>query len=146
MRDAQLAKAIDAIGDSSPEAKREILSGTAGITRQRLQGLAQGASEDEIKAIAETIEQGTYEKPKKAADVSPEAIFQGTCNECERYRSVHIQFTPIDLLEALNAVMAKMAQAYGENMRQLSSESDAAELRSALRGHIEMLEDLYRSI
>ena len=125
-RDVQLAKAIDAIGETSPEAKREILSGTAGITRQRLQSLASGVSEDEIKAIAETIEQGTYEKPKRAA-AEPEGVFQG-------------------ILDALNAIMSQMAKAYSADMRQAENDGDAEELRAALRGHIDMLEDLYRSI
>ena len=128
-RDAKLAGAIEAIGESSPEAKREILSGTAGITRQRLQGLAQGASEEDIKAIAESIEQGTYEKPKKsAAAESSELMLKG-------------------ILEALNTVVAQISKAYSAEIRQAADdESDAAQLREALRGHIDELEDLYRSL
>ena len=122
-RDAQLAKAIDAIGETSPEAKREILSGTSGITRQRLQELAHGGSEDEIKTIAESIEQGTYEKPKRAAaDESSEGVFRG-------------------ILDALNAIMSQMAKAYSADMRQAENDGDAKQFRAVLRGHIDMLED-----
>ena len=124
-RDAQLSKAIDAIGENSLEAKREILSGASGITRQHLQELAQGGSDDEIRAIADSIEQGIYEKPKKTAVD---------------------QFTPIDLLDALNVVMAKMAEAYSADMWRAENDRDAVQIRAALRGHIDKLEDLYRSI
>ena len=124
-RDAQLSEAIDAIGENSPEAKREILSGSAGITRQRLQELAASGTEDEIKGVAESIEQGTYEKPKREAK-SSDAIFQS-------------------ILEMLNGAIAKMAEAYGAEMRQAHGK-DAAELKAALRGHIAKLEDLYHSL
>jgi len=124
-RDAQLANAIDAIGESSPEAKREILSGKSPITRKHLQNLASDGTEEEIKSIADSIEQGTYERPKKAE--SSEAVFQG-------------------ILDALNGVMAKIAQAYGADIRRAASDGDAVRLRAALRDHIDKLEDLYRSI
>ena len=126
-RDAQLAEAIDAFGEVSPEAKREILAGTAGITRQRLQELAAAGSKDEIKQIAESIEDGTYKKPKGNAPEPPEGAFQS-------------------MLDALNLAIAKMAQAYGTDMKRTESDGEAAKLRAALRGHIEMLEDLYRQI
>jgi ParB-like chromosome segregation protein Spo0J len=119
-RDAQLAEAIEAIGESSPEAKREILSGTANISRTRLQELAASGTEDEIKSIAESLEQGTYEKPKKSSD--------------DVFRSI---------LAALNGAIAKMAEAYTAQM-QTSSADEAAQMKTALRGHIKKLEDLYR--
>ena len=126
-RDAQLANAIDAIGENSPEAKREILSGKSPITRQHLQNLAADGTDDEIKSIAESIEQGTYERPKKSTVEPPEGIFQG-------------------ILDALNGVMAQIAQAYSADIRRAANENDAAQLRAALRGHIDKLEDLYRSL
>ena len=127
-RDSQLARAVETIGESSPEAKREILSGTANISRQQLQILAKGASEEEIKAIAENIEQGTYERPKKGGDGSSEAMLQG-------------------ILEALNAIIAKISKAYSTEMQQAENGGDdAAKLRTALRSHIKTLEKLYRSL
>ena len=124
-RDSKLSEAIDAIGENSAEARREILSGKSGISRQRLQELATGGSKEEIKSIAESIEQGTYEKPKREAK-SSDAIFQS-------------------ILEMLNGAIAKMAEAYGAEMRQAHGK-DAAELKAALRGHIAKLENLYHSL
>ena len=126
-RDAQLSEAIDAIGESSAEAKREILSGAAKITRQRLQGLAADGSEDDIRSVAESIEQGTYEKPRKTAEKAPDGVFSG-------------------ILDALNAVISKMAEAYSAEMRRAESDGDAAKLRAALKEHIKKLENLYQSL
>jgi len=124
-RDAQVAAAIDAIGENSAEAKGEILSGAASITRQKLQELAAGGSEDEIMSIAQSIEAGTYEKPKRGVgEKDTSAVFQG-------------------ILDALNAVIAKIAQAYSSEM-EAADAGDASELRSVLRGHIDRLEALYR--
>ena len=124
-RDAQLSEAIDAIGESSLEAKRGILSGSAGITRQRLQELAASGTEDEIKDVAESIERGTYERPKKVE--SPEAVFQG-------------------ILDALNGVMDKIASAYSAEARRAENAGESEKLRAALRSHIKRLQDLYRSL
>jgi hypothetical protein len=126
-RDAQLSEAIDSIGENSAEAKKEILSGAAGISRQRLQELAAEGTEDEIKSIAESIEQGIYEKPKRAAAKSSDEIFQS-------------------ILDALNGAIAKMAEAYGADMQKAANDGEAAKLRAALRGHIEKLEALYRTL
>jgi hypothetical protein len=120
-RDSQLAEAIEAIGESSPEAKREILSGTANISRTRLQELAVSGSADEIKSIAESIEQGTYERPKK----SPDDVFQS-------------------IIDALNGAIAKMAEVYSAQI-QVAKADEAAQLKEVLRGHIKKLENLYRS-
>ena len=126
-RDAQLSVAVDAIGESSPEAKREILSGSAGITRQHLQNLAASGTADEIKGVAESIEQGTYERPKKSTAAPPEGVFQS-------------------ILAALNGVFEKISQAYGADMRRAADDGDAAQLRAALRDHIDKMENLYRSL
>ena len=120
-RDAQLAQAIEAIGETSPEAKREILSGTANISRTRLQELAASGTKEEIKSIAESIEQGTYERPKK----SPDDIFQS-------------------VLDSLNGAIAKMAEVYSAQI-QAAKADEAAQLKAVLREHIKKLENLYRS-
>jgi len=123
-RDAQMSEAIDAIGEKSSEAKREILSGSAQITRQRLQELAAGGTEDEIRAVAESIEAGTYERPKRAAS-DP---FAG------------------DVMGALNAALAKMADEFDTVIQRVAKEVEAAQLKTALRGHIAKLEDLYNRL
>ena len=60
-RDSEFADAINSIGEISPEAKRRILSGSSGITRKHLKTLVQGA-EDDIREVAENIENGTFER------------------------------------------------------------------------------------
>ena len=123
-RDAQVARAIEAIGDASAEAKREILAGTANITRQRLQELAGGGSEDEIKAIARSIEEGTYERRR----AKPEAL------------------SAVGVLEAFNTAISKIAGKLNAAVQQLKDEVGADELRATLRGHIAMLQDMYNRI
>jgi len=123
-RDAQLSEAIDAIGEKSSEAKREILSGSAQITRQRLQELAAGGTEDEIRAVAESIEAGTYERPKRAAS-DPFAD---------------------DVMGAPNAALSKMADEFDTVIQRVAKEVEAAQLKTALRGHIAKLEDLYNRL
>ena len=124
-RDAQVAAAIDAIGGTSTAAKGDILSGAANITRQRLQELAVDGSEDEIRSIAQSIEGGTYERSKRGTgEKDTGAVLQG-------------------ILDALNAVIAKIAQAYSSEMEAADAGS-ADELRAALRGHIDRLENLYK--
>jgi hypothetical protein len=125
-RDAQLANAIDAIGENSAEAKQEILSGTAGISRTRLQELAASGTKEEIENIAQSIEQGTYERPKRAvADESSEAVFQS-------------------ILETLDKVFAKMAEAYGGQPQ--TGGTEAARMKASLRSQIDKLEQLYNSL
>ena len=124
-RDAQLAEAIDAFGEVSPEAKREILSGGANISRQRLRELATGP-EDELRLAAESIAEGTFDQ-RRAQAPKPEASGK-------------------ELMEAFNAAIDKMAGEFGIAIQRLKGEIDAAELRLALRGHIDKLEDLYRQI
>ena len=124
-RDAQLAEAIDAFGEVSPEAKREILSGGANFSRQRLRELAIGP-EDELKLAAESIAEGTFDQRKTQAP-KPEASGK-------------------ELMEAFSAAIDKMAGEFGIAIQRLKGEIDAAELRLALRGHIEKLEEMYRQI
>ena len=64
-RDAQIAKAIGAIGRESAEAKRKILSGRAGISRKQLREFLAGA-ENDIIDVAVSIEDGTFESRRRA--------------------------------------------------------------------------------
>jgi len=58
-RNANLAEAINNIGEASPEAKRKILDGEVQISKKTLEALS-GASKEEIKAVAAEIEAGIY--------------------------------------------------------------------------------------
>ena len=74
-RDALVATAINAIGASSPDAKRSILDGSSGITRRQLQELAVGQGEG-VAEVAGRIEDGSFERGRgaaaPAADFAPE--------------------------------------------------------------------------
>jgi hypothetical protein len=139
-RDARVAEAISAIGESSPvcrtgrpEAKRNILSGATGISRRRLQELATGPQED-LEEIATSIEDGTFDL---SADRQGR-VRVATPDKGGPEAPVH------DVMELLNTAIAKMADYF--NTQQPASGDDAAGLRARLRSHIDMLEDLYRQI
>ena len=68
-RDAPIATAIDAIGEASPDIKRDILAGRIRISRRHLQELATGAEED-IAALIKSIEGGTFESRRIADKVA----------------------------------------------------------------------------
>ena len=122
-RDSQVARAIDAIGGASPEAKREILSGAAEISRKYLRELGAGP-EETIAETAASIAEGTYERRKaEPADVSAAAI-----------------------LEAFNSAIGKMSSEFEAAIQRLKDEIGAEELRASVRGHIDALEALYRRI
>jgi hypothetical protein len=123
-RDAQAAAAIDAIGKNSPEAKKNILSGAAEIDRKYLREL--GAEPEEIiKETAASIAEGTFKRQKKApeSDVSAD-----------------------DVLAAFNTAIVKMADEFEHAVQRLKNEVGVDKLRSSLRGHIEMLEEIYQSL
>jgi len=66
-RDAQLAEAIIAIGEKSPEAKELILSGKGNISRKRLIELS-FADEREVKDTIEQINAGTHKLRRSAVE------------------------------------------------------------------------------
>ena len=76
-RDSQLAEAIIAIGEMSPETKELILSGKANISRSRLMELA-SADEDEVKDTIEQISAGTHKLRRSAVSDSAESSEQLT--------------------------------------------------------------------
>jgi len=66
LRDSQVAEAIDVLGETSPDAKRSVLSGAAGITKKQLKELLSG-TEEEITDIAAKIEDGSLKRRKATA-------------------------------------------------------------------------------
>jgi hypothetical protein len=145
-RDARVAEAISAIGEASPEAKINILSGASGISRRYLQELATGPQEA-ITEVAANIEDGTFDlsadrqgRVRAAPDACPRLSGRQVSSRQESGSE-----TPVyDVMELLNTAIAKMADYF--NMQQPASGDDAAGWRARLRSHIDMLEDLYRQI
>ena len=130
-RDAKLAEAIETIGETSPSAKRMILSGEVSISKKELERLS-SMSGGELSEIALEIEEGAYEKRKPETAGTAESggvsgsVFAGT--------------------QAFDAVISKIADAFYAELRKLAKKDDVAGLKTALRSHIETLEDLYRQI
>ena len=130
-RDAKLAEAIDAMGEVSPEAKRMILSGEAKLSKKELEQLS-SMSNYELSEIATEIEDGAYEKRKsETAATTGAGIIAGPT---------------FAGAQAFDTVISKIAEAFYAELRKLAKKDDVAGLKTALRSHIEMLEDLYRQI
>ena len=134
-RDAQIASAIDAIGEVSPEAKARILSGKIVIDKKKLRLLASGQNDD-IKALATAIDDGTYKRRPSAptvSSVSPAApaspdTFGSFLSEGERLKSA----------------IGNIASSYSSAMQRLGKAADMSELRTLLREYIDTLEDALR--
>ncbi|MCL2152435.1 MAG: hypothetical protein FWH57_05670 [Oscillospiraceae bacterium] len=134
-RDAKLSTAIDALGESSPEAKRMLLSGELKLNKKDLAELSSMNSE-EIQGIAAEIENGTYEKrpavPTQPADIAP------TQQERSPVDLILAGITPLNTADSLADVISSQLQ----NISAL----ERTQLKSALRVYIDLLEVLYVQI
>ena len=139
-RDEQYADAVDAIGETSPEAKRSILAGETEITRKHLRELVAGA-DGKIADTARLIEEGTFEKPKPASPKLPDAS-NGTSP------GPNPEIDPPDAgVHPLIASIIKSSEDFVFALRGLSFDSDKEEIEKRLRSHIDdldgALEQLY---
>jgi len=139
-RDAQVANALRAIGEASPEAKRDILSGATGISRKRLQELAT-QSEEEIKSLAMSIENGTFEKRKveSLGANQNQGFGNGVVLEAG-------EFPNLDEIDTLCEILLRVTDGFGSDLRRLAGDGSAQELRKALRAFIDVLEDLCKHL
>jgi hypothetical protein len=136
MRDSVAAEAISAIGKISPEAKRDILAGRIRISRKELRELLAG-SEDELTDVAIKIENGTFETDRAAARTLAEL------ENAEQENPVALILAGI---KSLNAAISKLSDDLPSELQGITDNSDKAELKTALRSHIDMLESLYKHI
>ena len=132
-RDAKIAKAIDAIGEASPEAKRMILSGEANINKKELESIS-FREKEEIEAVAAELEEGTYEKQKQESPAT-----NGDTNA---------EPTPgrTTVAQSLKDALGKMTVSFTTGMQAITGTSGAPELKRALRAHIDALEEIYAQI
>ena len=128
-RDAQLANAINLIGETSPETKIDILSGEKRISRKQLKELTKGSEEDAALLITQIVE-GTYEK-QKIEDVNNEKAESIT--DGEKMQPWELEFS-------------KMTDEFRQVLRTHAKTDNTASVRTALRSYISMLEDLYKQI
>jgi len=120
-RDAQVARAINAIGEKNPEIKIDILSGEVRISRRQLQELAGGTQED-VAAVITQIADGTHEHRRSNVAEADSA------NTLPWEK----QFT-------------KMTTEFRQTMRGFAKTDDKTAAKTALRQYITMLEDLYEN-
>ncbi|MCL2424803.1 MAG: hypothetical protein FWD05_00540 [Oscillospiraceae bacterium] len=128
-RDAQLANAISAIGEISPDAKKDILSGKTHITRKQLHELATGNNED-VSDIVDKIVDGRFESGRPG---SGSGTSNGGSIGSGALRPWEVQFS-------------KMTDEFRKVMRNHANADDTELVRSALKQYIGMLEELYQSI
>jgi len=126
-RDSQVAEAIDILGEASPEAKRNVLSGAAGITRKQLKELLTG-TEEEISDIAAMIEEGPLERRRPKVSEADE----------DRDPAEHFVTDP----SPLETAVKRLTDTFLSELRANSGSATAAEQRAALKSHIADLEEL----
>ena len=128
-RDAQVATAITAIGVSSPDAMRRILSGDVSISKKQMRELAAGEVEDAAD-IAAKIDEGEFERGKAAKTAKAEE--GGDLSNSDNTG-----------LHPLRAEFFKNMDAFSSEMRKLFAGGSEEDLKSAFRSHMDRLEDLY---
>jgi len=162
-RDAKVSEAIDAIGMTSPEAKRSILSGDTGITKKRLNELIRGIDED-IAETAASIENGTFEKKKPASPVpavadggdfggggsggggSGGSDFGGGGSNGIRLADGTLDGTALAQLDPLHAAAIRLSDDFISDVYRLARVNNNAGLKKEIRIFIESLEDVYGRI
>ena len=131
-RDAQLATALTAIGETSPDVKMDILIGKTRISKIQLQELAAGSKED-VSAVISQIEEGTHKSRRPGAGVGDGSAVGDTGADFADMQPWEVQF-------------AMMTDDFRQVMRGYAKTDDTASVRTALRQYIYKLEDLYRGI
>ena len=147
-RDAKVSGAIDAIGEVSNEAKRMILSGEVSIDKKVLEGLSSGSREDLVE-LATKIEDGTYEK-KRPATVAVKAD-EGS-DPPGALSVVHVPSVPESgetdhmSVQQIETAAAQLMDDLFYQLQKYSNQGNAAELKTALRIYINLLEGLLRKV
>jgi len=126
-RDSQVATAIDVLGEASPEAKRNVLSGVTKITKKQLKELLSG-TDDEIMELAAKIEDGSFERRKPRTQVS----------DTDSDQAENVKATPLPL----EVEVKRMTDAFFSELRTTSGSATAAQQKAALQSHISNLEHL----
>ena len=130
-RDAQVAEAIDVLGEASPDAKRNVLSGAAGITKKQLKDLLSGTEED-ITKIAVKIEAGPLERRRTAGSAA--------ASDSEAAEHFDAGQSPLE------TAVKRLTDSFLSKLRGFSGNATAEEQREALKAHITELENLLSQI
>jgi len=131
LRDSQVAEAIDVLGEASPDAKRNVLSGAAGITKKQLKDLLSGTEED-ITKIAVKIEAGPLERRRTAGSAA--------ASDSEAAEHFDAGQSPLE------TAVKRLTDSFLSKLRGFSGNATAEEQREALKAHITELENLLSQI
>jgi len=131
LRDSQVAEAIDVLGEASPDAKRNVLSGAAGITKKQLKDLLSGTEED-ITKIAVKIEAGPLERRRTAGSAAA-----SDSEAAERFDAGQ---------SPLETAVKRLTDSFLSKLRGFSGNATVTEQREALKAHITELENLLSQI
>jgi len=135
-RDAKVAEAICAIGDTSPEAKSYILAGRTNITRKHLNELLNG-SEFELKYTATKIKDGVFERKAhhKKEEVSYDSLVKA--GELVYHNPISEDAHPH------NVILIRITEGFLSDLHKFVNEGCEAGLRKALKAYIDVLEVLH---
>jgi len=126
LRDAKLSESIDAIGEVSPEAKRQILAGEISINKNTLGGISALPAE-EVEKLANKIESGEYDKRQNKTNAETELS----------------ENSYLEILQRFETEIAKITERLFTNLRKRAKNSEPVKLKTSLRMYIDMLEKLY---
>ena len=151
-RDAKVAEAIDAIGTASPEAKRKILSGDAGISKKELEELSY-RSKGELEAAAAKIADGSYSKKKPEAEANAATTATETKTTAEAEAQTQTPPEPegaadniLSLMRSLDKAVANMSDGIDSELPKITKTVFRSELKASLKANIERLEKLYNKM
>jgi len=140
LRDAQLANALIAIGEISPEIKTDILTGKINISNKQLHELATGTKEDTQELINQ-IEAGTFVSRASPAQDDDED------NEPHDDNNTETDIQPdYSNMRPWEQKFSQMTDDFRSVLRTHAKTDDTKSVKSALRDYINMLEDLYKDI
>ena len=125
-RDFRLAEAIDAIGETSPEARQKILSHEIPVNRSKLETLSLD-SKEEIEAFAAAIQEDTY--VKRTQRTPNQANINALLPEMKKLNSIIRDFQ-----SSFNSLIIKF------------STDETTDMKPVLRSYIDQLEDLYENM
>jgi len=129
IRDSKLSESIDAIGEVSPEAKRQILAGEISINKNTLGGISAMPTED-VENLANKIESGEYDKKQNKANAE----------------TVPVSGSYLDMLQRLETEIVKITEKLFANLRKRAKNKEPVKLKVSLRMYIDMLEKLYNKM
>jgi hypothetical protein len=133
-RDAQVANALNAIGEASPDIKMDILTGKTRISKSQLKELAVGGDEY-VSAVISQIEEGTHKsrRPGAGSPGSDNVAVVDAGADFADMQPWEVQF-------------AKMTDKFRQTLRNQAKVDDTVAVKASLRQYIGMLEELYRGL